>query len=50
MYKTLDSEIKRIIYEEKTGYAPRRNGKLTLKYRIWLAQKAHEDSELKKYI
>jgi hypothetical protein len=38
MYKLLDSEIKRILFEEETGYSPIENGKLTFKYRRWLLQ------------
>ncbi len=35
-YKTLDSEIKRIIFEEETGFTPLHKTKLTFKYRAWL--------------
>jgi predicted membrane protein len=40
MYKLLDSEIKRILFEEETGYSPLKNGKFTTKYRSWLLQLA----------
>jgi len=36
IYKSLDSEIKQIIFEEVTGYNPINNGKYTLKYKAWL--------------
>jgi hypothetical protein len=35
-YKILDSEIKRILFEEETGYSPINKNKLTFKYRAWL--------------
>ena len=35
-FKTLDSEIKRIIFEEETGYMPIHKTKLSFKYRAWL--------------
>ena len=40
MHKLLDSEIKRILYEEETGYSPFRDGRFTSKYRAWLVQQA----------
>jgi hypothetical protein len=45
MCKMLDSEIKRILYEEETGYSPLRNGKYTFKYRAWLIQRDREPSK-----
>jgi len=44
--KMLDSEIKRILYEEETGYSPLKDGKYTFKYRAWLIQKDKEPSRL----
>ena len=35
-YKHLDSEIKRILFEEETGYSPLVKGKFTFKYKAWL--------------
>ncbi|MBY9016190.1 MAG: hypothetical protein KGD68_10900 [Candidatus Lokiarchaeota archaeon] len=35
-YKQLDSEIKRILFEEETGYSPLVKGKYTFKYKAWL--------------
>jgi len=35
-YKHLDSEIKRILFEEETGYSPLVKGKYTFKYKAWL--------------
>lgn len=46
MHKLLDSEIKRILYEEETGYSPFRDGKFTSKYRAWLIQQARGQSRL----
>jgi len=46
MQKLLDSEIKRILYEEETGYSPFRDGKFTFKYRTWLIQQARLESRL----
>ncbi|TFG12586.1 MAG: hypothetical protein EU531_10440 [Promethearchaeota archaeon] len=46
MHKLLDSEIKRILYEEETGYSPYRDGKFTSKYRAWLIQQARGQSRL----
>lgn len=34
-----DSEIKRILFEEETGYSPLNNNKFTFKYKIWLIMK-----------
>jgi len=36
LYKHLDSEIKKILFEEVTGYNPLDNGKYTFKYKAWL--------------
>jgi len=44
MYKTSDSEIKRILFEEETGYPPLENGRFTYKYKAWLVQQARFDS------
>jgi hypothetical protein len=46
MHKLLDSEIKRILYEEETGYSPFRDGRITSKYRAWLVQQARGQSRL----
>ncbi|TFG11111.1 MAG: hypothetical protein EU535_07715 [Promethearchaeota archaeon] len=46
MHKLLDSEIKRILYEEETGHSPFRGGKFTFKYRTWLIQQARVESRL----
>ena len=35
-YKLLDSEIKRIIFEEETGYSPLTKKNFTFKYKVWL--------------
>ena len=35
-YKQIDSEIKRILFEEETGYCPLIKGKYTFKYKEWL--------------
>ena len=35
-YKLLDSEIKRILFEEETGYSPLVKDKYTFKYKVWL--------------
>jgi len=35
-YKQIDSEIKRILFEEETGYSPLVKGKYTFKYKAWL--------------
>ena len=35
-YKQIDSEIKRILFEEETGYSPFNKGKYTFKYKAWL--------------
>ena len=35
-YKQIDSEIKRILFEEETGYDPLVKGKYTFKYKAWL--------------
>ncbi len=35
-YKLIDSEIKRILFEEETGYNPLIKGKYTFKYKAWL--------------
>ncbi|NHJ46181.1 MAG: hypothetical protein FK733_00200 [Asgard group archaeon] len=36
IYKNLDSEIKQILFEEKTGYEPIEKEKFTFKYKAWL--------------
>lgn len=36
VYKNLHSEIKKIIFEEETGYKPIKRGKFTYKYKAWL--------------
>lgn len=36
MYKQLDSDIKRFLFEEETGYSPLIKGKYTFKYKAWL--------------
>ena len=38
-YKLLDSDIKRILFEEETGYSPLVKDDLTFKYKIWLKSK-----------
>ena len=35
-YKQIDSEIRRILFEEETGYSPLVKGKYTFKYKAWL--------------
>ena len=35
-YNQLDSEIKRILFEEETGYSPLVKSKYTFKYKAWL--------------
>jgi len=35
-FKQIDSEIKRILFEEETGYSPLVKGKYTFKYKAWL--------------
>ncbi len=35
-YKQMDSEIKRILFEEETGYSPLVKDKFTFKYKAWL--------------
>ena len=35
-FKQMDSEIKRILFEEETGYSPLVKGKYTFKYKVWL--------------
>ncbi len=35
-YKQNDSEIKRFLFEEETGYSPLVKGKYTFKYKAWL--------------
>jgi len=47
MCKLFDSETKRIIYEEETGYSALRNGKFSIKYRTWLVQKAQQESNIR---
>jgi hypothetical protein len=44
-YKTLDSEIKRIIFEEETGYKPNHKTKLTFKYRAWLVMNERKQTK-----
>ena len=38
-YKQIDSEIKRILFEEETGYSPIVKDKYTFKYKAWLTSK-----------
>jgi hypothetical protein len=35
-YKQVDSEIRRFLFEEETGYSPLVKGKYTFKYKAWL--------------
>ncbi|MFX0180462.1 MAG: hypothetical protein ACFE78_09735 [Candidatus Hodarchaeota archaeon] len=43
MYKEMDSEIKRVIFEEETGYKPVVKGRFTFKYKAWLIQNEKKD-------
>lgn len=40
-----DSEIKRILFEEETGYSPLNNNKFTFKYKIWLIMKERNQNK-----
>ncbi len=42
-YKEMDSEIKRVIFEEETGYKALIKGKFTFKYKAWLIQNEKKD-------
>jgi len=42
--KQIDSEIKRILFEEETGYNPLVKGKYTFKYKSWLKLKEEKIS------
>ncbi len=42
--KQIDSEIKRILFEEETGYNPLIKGKFTFKYKAWLKFKEEKIS------
>ena len=42
--KQIDSEIKRILFEEETGYNPLVKGKYTFKYKAWLKLKEEKIS------
>lgn len=42
--KQIDSEIKRILFEEETGYNPLIKGKYTFKYKAWLKLKEEKMS------
>ena len=44
-YKLLDSEIKRIIFEEETGYSPLHKKNFTFKYKIWLIKNDRKDTK-----
>ncbi|MFX1494553.1 MAG: hypothetical protein ACFFBZ_09755 [Promethearchaeota archaeon] len=43
IYMEMDSEIKRVIFEEETGYKPIVKGKFTFKYKAWLIQNEKKD-------
>ncbi|MFX1498493.1 MAG: hypothetical protein ACFFBH_13280 [Promethearchaeota archaeon] len=45
IYKKLDSEMKRILFEEETSYKPLKKRKMTFKYKAWLLEnQKKEDS------
>jgi len=44
-YKLLDSEIKRIIFEEETGYSPLHKKSFTFKYKVWLIKSERKDTK-----
>ncbi|MFW9952037.1 MAG: hypothetical protein ACFFKA_18105 [Candidatus Thorarchaeota archaeon] len=44
-YKLLDSEIKRIVFEEETGYSPLQKRNFTFKYRVWLIKNERKQTK-----
>ncbi|MFX0017171.1 MAG: hypothetical protein ACFFAK_09375 [Promethearchaeota archaeon] len=42
-YKEMDSAIKRVLFEEETGYKPLIKGRFSFKYKAWLIQNEKKD-------